>query len=149
MSERDREQDWWPDEDGSVTQAYINAHWEFDWCYIASRRPYSGISWSREFKSISRSDAWGLRRDGIGNGLTADPIATVEALGLPHSSRVDGAGFRVYAEGMSAWLPVLDGGVYVNFEMWEHQYTNQVHGSQTTRVLGPRTRHTRLRASYV
>ena len=128
---------WWPMQENSVTQAYIDAHYEFDFVDIHTGRPYTGIAWSHEFCSIPHSDAWRLRHDQIGNGLTADLIATAELLALPHHDKSSG-GFPGGAtgEGMSAWLPFLDGGVFVDFSQYEHEYTNTVHASQITVVHG-------------
>ena len=128
---------WWPMQENSVTRAYIDAHYEFDFVDIHTGRPYTGIAWSLEFCSIPHSDAWRLRHDHIGNGLTADLIAAAELLTLPYHDEYSG-GFPGGAtgEGMSTWLPFLDGGVFVDFSQYEHEYTNTVHASQITVVRG-------------
>ena len=128
--------DWWPQEDSSVTQSYIWAHNEFEPYRIRTGRPYTGEAWAKHFISIPRSDAWKVRNDHIENGLTADLLAAVEILELSCADESEGGSPGGNAEGMSAFLPLLDGGVFVDFTQYEQYDTNVVHARQATIVFG-------------
>lgn len=128
--------EWWPDDDNSVVVKYQQAHFEFDieW---QSGRPYGGIPASKLFERKGGSASWKLRSDKIGSSLTADLLAAAESLRLPRSGRVDGGSpAGVHAEGGRWWLPLLDGGLFVEFTQWEHQSTNRVCATQRVWILG-------------
>ncbi len=129
--------DWWPKDQDSMVAAYIGAHFEFYPDWIESGRPYGGASWRKWFVSVPDTNAWKLRRDGIHNGLTADLIATVELLGLVSNSKVEsGWPGGIGAGGLTVWLPLLDGGLFVDFTEYEDQYTNAMKAYQKTLVFG-------------
>jgi hypothetical protein len=128
---------WWPDHPSRGVKVYLRAHYEFDETSIGTDFPYHGVAWSDKFRS-EPGRGWTLRRDHISNNLTADLIAAAERL----SAKVDtewnpGMPGGVGAEGATVWIPLLDGGLNVEFTQYEHQNTNRVHAYQKTRITGP------------
>jgi len=128
--------EWWPSNEDGVLAAYIAAHYEFDFGF-STGRPYRRL-WSDSFRSVPGRGAWKVKRDSIGNDLTADLIAVIELLSLPMCFDIYGSGFRGYTEGMRAWMPALDGGLYVEFTMHETE-SNSLVATQTTCVDGHMT----------
>jgi hypothetical protein len=99
--------------------------------------PYDGCSWSAKFRS-EPDGGWTLRGDHISNNLTADLIAAAERLSYRVAiQRNPGMPGGIGAEGATVWIPLLAGGMGVKFTQYEHQYTNRVHASQKTRIIGP------------
>jgi hypothetical protein len=82
---------------------------------------------------------WALRSDRILNNLTADLLAAAEALGghleTKSSSSLPGG---IGANSGMVWVALLDGGVGVEVELCEHEYTNRMQASQRTTIRGPR-----------
>lgn len=136
MKRKPKTKPWWPENKDSVVVAYQRAHYEYD-IYWQTGRPYGHIPASRMFRRCGRRAAWKLRSNRIGSSVTADLIAVAEALGMPAQSHIDrGSPGGFHAEGGTWWLPFFDGGLYVEFTMVEHQWTNRVSATQRVWIFG-------------
>jgi hypothetical protein len=81
---------------------------------------------------------WAPRRNHFPNCLTADLFAAGDLLGGKQESKFSSAmPFGLGADSGAVWVSLLDGGVGVEVVMWEHEYTNRIHGRQRTTVRGP------------
>ena len=112
---------WWPDNPSPGVKVYLRAHYEFDPGSIRTDFPYHGFAWSEKFRSEPRG-GWTLRRDHISNNLTADLIAAAERLSPKLAiERNPGMPGGIGAEGATVWIPLLDGGMGVEFTQFEHR----------------------------
>jgi hypothetical protein len=124
---------------------------EFTTDWINSNYPYKGKA-SSAFRLVTKMESWeaeerfegggngcwALKRDGPLNDLTADLLAAADALGAKLQTK-SSSGFPggIGAESGTVWAALLDGGVGVTVNLWEHQTTNRVHASQRTTIRGP------------
>lgn len=135
----------------SVEQ-YLSLHrGEFDTDLIESGFPYSGKASGSFRRFIPESEwtyfdmfkgcgegCWVLRRDGILNDLSADLLAAADYLkGSSSSSSISGMPGGIGVESGKVWVALLDGGVGVELQVGEDEYTNRVSGSQRTTIRGP------------
>jgi hypothetical protein len=123
---------------------------EFMTDWIDSKYPYKGKA-SSAFRLVTKmksweaeerfegggNGCWALKRDGTLNDLTADLLAAADALGAKLLTK-SSSGFPggIGADSGTVWAALLDGGVGVTVNLWEHQNTNRVHASQRTTIRG-------------
>ena len=134
-------------------EAYFNAHaGEFDCEGLSSDYPYSGPA-SRYFVLSPEKDprphlerfdhipapCWEVPTRKILNPLTADLLAAAEFLGSEiGSSSTSGPPGGFGADAHRTWMPLLDGGVGFDLQIYQDEWTNRVSGAQRTVVRGPR-----------
>jgi hypothetical protein len=130
---------------------YIDAHrGEFSTNRMVSRYPYHGPP-SALFRRLTRIPAheaydrfeahgmgcWTLKRDGILNDLTADLLAAADFLRgkVQADGSCSGPG-GIGLDSSKVWVAFLDGGIGVEVQLYEHQSTNRVSGTQRTTIRG-------------
>ena len=78
-------------------------------------------------------------KDRIVNNLTADLLAAADHLGAEsESERESGNPGGFGLDTAHVWVPVLDGGVGVEFHQGQDEWTNRMEGWQQTTIRGPR-----------
>jgi hypothetical protein len=129
---------------------------EFDTTELDSELPYSGPasavlrrstcrsadrSGFHRFANLKEWDAlWEPRSHAPLSAITADLLATAHALGgrLCYRNSPGGPG-GFHVEGDDVWIALLDGGIGVEVELYEHQTTNRVSARQRTTIRGSAT----------
>jgi hypothetical protein len=117
---------------------------------MESNYPYHGPA-SSSFRRLTRVDpretydrfeafgigCWTLRRDKILNDLTADLLAAADFLRGAMKSNASSAGpGGMGVDSSKVWVSFLDGGVGVEVQLYEHERTNRVSGTQRTTIRG-------------
>lgn len=133
-------------------RAYFDAHrGEFSLSRVISKYPYSGNPWVkfRELTEINRyagfhrfegrgAGCWELVHDKIRNPRTTDLLAAAELLmGDMTRSATSGLPGGIGVDTRQVWVECLDGGVGVEVQIGEDEYTNRPEGWQRTTIRGP------------
>ena len=130
---------------------YIRAHrGEFCTDWMESRYPYQGPP-SASFRRLTRIPpwetydrfeahgigCWTLKRDSILNDLTADLLAAADFLrGAVQANGSSAGPGGIGLDRSKVWVAFLDGGIGVEVQLYEHQSTNRVSGTQRTTIRG-------------
>lgn len=137
-----------------LVELYIDAHaGEFDIGWLCSEYPYSGPASNRFCRLSARDPRPHLATfDGLGaggwralserplNSLTADLLATADHLGGGARRQTTSAGpWRIGLDTTQIWIPLFDGGLGLDFQIYEDEYTNRVSARQRTVIRGPMT----------
>lgn len=133
--------------------AYFDAHQgEFSLSRVKSRFPYAGNPWKqfRELTEINPYDGyhrfknkgagcWELVRDKIRNAVTTDLLAAADILsGETSRLGINGQPGGIGIDQNEVWVGFLDGGVGVEVQIGQDEYTNRPEGWQRTTIRGPR-----------
>ncbi len=147
-----RPQELWTQENPTPSvAAYFDAHdGEFDTSEVESKYPYHGPAsyWLRRLVKFKPDlgfhrfkgrgvGCWGAISDKILSGLTADLLAAADLLGGAQvAGSVSGPPGGFGMDQHEVWVPLLDGGVGVEVQIMQDEYTNKVQGRQATTIRG-------------
>lgn len=129
--------DWWTVKKTPLIEAYEGFFEELCAPVLESGFPYTNCRWKDRFAKAPGKALWKVKRSGLGDSLSLDLIAVAErnfptGTGESEAGAFGGAG----ANGGTIWIPVLDGGVLIDFTLVEDQWTNRLSAYQETIVGG-------------
>ena len=139
--------DWWTVVSTPLIDKYKSFFDELGDPMLRSDFPYSEVSWRQRFEKASGVALWKVRGNHPRDSLSLDLIAAAERATSTNSTTSTGAAFGGGgASSNEIWIPMLDGGVYLEFTLVEDQLTNALTGYQTTIVGGSKCFRYLLRA---
>ena len=132
-----RPTDWWTVKPTPIIRKYEGFFDELGAPLLTTDIPYTNATWRDRFKRNPLKPLWKIKKDEPGESLSVDLIAMAERFSPSPNERSFGAAFGgAGADSHQIWVPVLDGGVLLQFYVVEDERTNSLSGYQTTIVGG-------------
>lgn len=129
--------DWWAVKPTPIIRKYEGLFDELGAPLLTTNIPYTNATWGDWFTRNPLKPLWKIKKDEPGKSLSVDLIAMAERFSPSHNERSFGAAFgSACADSRQIWIPVLDGGVLLQFYVVEDEPTNSLSGYQTTIVGG-------------